>query len=81
MSAEVLQDRIELYRFNEHGASYTAACVLVYSGGVVEIKGLDSPITTKDWKEISQHLKKQGVTSVKYCRRNGGRERLREFKL
>jgi hypothetical protein len=66
MTAEVLQDRIEIYRFKERGINFYSACILKYTGDTVEIKGLSGGMDVECLRELRIHLRKHGITEVTY---------------
>ena len=66
MAAEILQDRIELYRFKEGGGNFSASCVLKYTNDTVEIKGLSGPIDLASWRELNLHLVSRGTLTLTY---------------
>ena len=81
MGAERLQDIIEIYRFKEDGSTYSASVVLVYDGDTAVVKGLCEAIDTEDWKEVTDHLRSNGVRYMQYTRMNTGRKRKRKIRL
>lgn len=59
-----------IWRFGEGGGTYHASCVLVFDGEVTTLKGLSSPITKEDVKELRRFLKSRGVCTVRYKRKD-----------
>ena len=78
MGAEVLQDKLELYRFKEREGTYFSACILKYIGSTVEIKGLSGSVDLACIREIHKYLKSKGVTRVIYNVK--GREVIRDVR-
>ena len=71
MTAQRLQDIIELYRFDEANGTYTGTCTLLYSNNVVEVIGLATGITRDNWRELMTHCREQGVTELIWDRKKG----------
>lgn len=66
MAAEIIQNKIELYRFKEGGGTYFSSCIIMYRGNSAEIKGLVSPFDLECRREINNHLHAQGLVSMTY---------------
>tara|TARA_R110000772_G_scaffold131083_2_gene239354 strand:+ start:107 stop:388 length:282 start_codon:yes stop_codon:yes gene_type:complete len=64
MGAERLQDKIELYRFNENKGTFTGVCTIIYDRDKAFIKGLHGTISTDDKRELEEHLRLNGVKEV-----------------
>ena len=69
MSAERVQDIVEIYRFDETSLTFSSSCVLIYCKNVVTVKGLASGITRSNWKELRAYLRKSSVYKLVYDRR------------
>jgi len=69
MTAEMLSDTIELYRFKELNNTYSSICVLVYNGNTVTIKALPCGIDLEDARELTAHIISKGINECYYERR------------
>lgn len=68
MGSERIQDRIELYRFNEVGGTFSGICTIIYDGGNAFIKGLHGSVGISDLKELRSYLSSVGVIEVSFIR-------------
>jgi len=60
----------------KHGDSYHFAATIRYLGiDVVEVLGVDTPVTKTDWKAIEECLRKSGVKRMLFKRIKNGIER------
>lgn len=74
MGAETL---VELYRFDEdeEAEEYDTCCTLVFPDpSICFIKGLASPITTDNYRELREYLRERGVEVTFYRRPSGWKE-------
>ncbi len=58
-----------IWRFGEGSGTYHSSCVLVFDGSVATVKGLSSPITKEDIRELKEFLKSRGVDTARYKRK------------
>lgn len=70
MGAEILQERIEIYRFKEREGTYFSACILKYKGETVEVKGLSGAVDFSCMSELRRYLRKQRISKMHYTVKN-----------
>lgn len=60
-----------IYRTQEDKVNFTfvSAVFITYFGDVAMVSGLDTPLTTKCWRELYDHFEKEGIKQVQYYRK------------